>query len=186
MSPTSKETERLVLRRWRAEDSEPFAALNADPKVMEDFASGLSRRESDELIDRIEAAFAERGFGLWALEVKATGEFIGFTGLWVPSFEAAFTPTVEIGWRLARGAWGHGFATEAAKASLHEGFLEHGLPEVVALTYEHNARSRAVMERLGMKRDPSDDFDHPALAGHRLARHVLYRMPSDRWRTSDR
>jgi len=186
MSPTTIETERLVLRRWRVEDSEPFAALNADPVVMEYFPSTLSRRESDEFIDRIEAGFAAHEFGLWALEVKGNGEFIGFTGLWVPSFEAAFTPTVEIGWRLARGAWGSGFATEAADASLRAGFLEHRLPEVVSFTYEKNARSRAVMERLNMTRDPRDDFDHPALEGHPLARHVLYRITADRWRTLER
>jgi ribosomal-protein-alanine N-acetyltransferase len=186
MSPTTIETERLVLRRWRVEDSEPFAALNADPVVMEYFVSTLGRGESDHLIDRIEAGFADHAFGLWALEVKANREFIGFTGLSVPSFEAAFTPAVEIGWRLARGAWGNGYATEAANAALREGFVEHRLPEVVSFTYEKNARSRAVMERLNMRRDPSDDFDHPALVGHPLARHVLYRITANRWRALER
>ena len=149
---------------------------------MEYFAFTLSRTESDGLIDRIVASFATNGFGLWALEVKATGEFIGFTGLLIPSFEAAFTPTVEVGWRLSRGVWGNGAATEAAQASLSVAFDVHGLGEVVSFTSEHNTRSRAVMERLGMTHDPDDDFDHPALVGHRLARHVLYRMTADRWR----
>jgi RimJ/RimL family protein N-acetyltransferase len=186
MSPATIETERLVLRRWRVEDSEPFAALNADPAVMEYFPSTLSRRESDGLIGWIEAGFADHEFGLWALEMKANREFIGFTGLSVPSFEAPFTPTVEVGWRLARGAWGNGFASEAAQASLHEGFVKHRLPEIVSFTYEKNTRSRAVMERLNMTRDPRDDFDHPALEGHRFARHVLYRLSADRWRTLER
>jgi ribosomal-protein-alanine N-acetyltransferase len=187
MSPTTNETDRLILRRWRTEDGGPFAALNADPEVMEHFPSPLSPRESDELIERIEAGFVAQGFGLWALEVKATGEFIGFTGVSVPSFEAAFTPTVEVGWRLARRAWGNGFATEAARASLDVAFCDFGLPEVVSFTFEGNARSRAVMERLGMTHDPSADFDHPKIAaGHRVVRHVLYRMPADRWPAKDR
>lgn len=182
MSPTTIETERLVLRRWRFEDREPFAALNADPVVMEYFPSTLDRSESDDLIGRIEAGFAAHAFGFWALEVKANREFIGFTGLSVLSFEAAFTPAVEIGWRLTREAWGNGYATEAAQACLREGFVEHRLPEVLSFTYEKNARSRAVMERVGMTRDPRDDFDHPALVGHPLARHVLYRITAERWR----
>jgi ribosomal-protein-alanine N-acetyltransferase len=180
------QTGRLVLRRWRAEDRQPFAALNADPEVTQYLPAPLSRGESDDLVDRIEASFDANGFGLWALEVKATGEFIGFTGLSVPRFEAAFMPTVEVGWRLARSAWGKGFATEAARASLDCGFGEHGLDEVVSFTTETNAPSRAVMHRLGMTGDPDDDFDHPTLTGHRLVRHVLYRMPADRWRAGGR
>jgi RimJ/RimL family protein N-acetyltransferase len=121
------ETARLILRRWGPDDREPFAALNADPQVKEYFPSALTRQESDELIDRIEAGFVARGFGLWALELKSTGRMIGFTGLSVPSFDAAFTPAVEIGWRLARGAWGNGFATEAAEECLSRGFTEHDL-----------------------------------------------------------
>jgi ribosomal-protein-alanine N-acetyltransferase len=181
------ETDRLLLRRWRTDDSEPFAALNADPEVMEHFPSMLSRTESDELIERIEAGFVAHGFGMWALELRTTGEFIGFTGLGVPSFEAVFTPTVEVGWRLARRAWGHGYASEAARASLDLGFSEYGLPEVLAFTFEGNGRSRAVMERLGMTWDPSEDFDHPRVpVGSRVVRHVLYRMPADLWLAGDR
>lgn len=168
------ETGRLVLRRWREDDKEPFAALNADPVVMEHFPATLTREESDTFVERIEAAFEERGFGLWAVE--ADGVFIGFTGLQVPRFTAHFTPCVEIGWRLARSAWGHGYATEAARAALEHGFGTLGLTEVVSFTAVPNVRSQAVMRRLGMTRDPGEDFDHPVLPeGHPLRRHVLYR-----------
>ncbi|MBO4273937.1 GNAT family N-acetyltransferase [Microbispora triticiradicis] len=167
-------TDRLVLRRWREDDKEPFAALNADPVVMEHFPATLTREESDALVERAEAAIEERGFGWWAVEVD--GEFIGFTGLSVPAFTAHFTPCVEIGWRLARSAWGHGYATEAARASLEYGFGTLGLTEVVSFTAVPNLRSQAVMRRLGMTRDPGEDFDHPVLPeGHPLRRHVLYR-----------
>lgn len=164
-----------MLRRWREDDKEPFAALNADPVVMEHFPATLSREDSDALAERIEAGFDEHGFGLWAVE--ADGEFIGFTGLSVPRFTAPFTPCVEIGWRLARSAWGRGYATEAARASLEDGFGRAGLTEVISFTAVQNVRSQAVMRRLGMTHDPADDFDHPALpAGHPLRRHVLYRI----------
>ena len=169
-------TARLWLRRWREADREPFAALNADPEVMEHFLDPLPRAASDLMVDRIEADFDRSGFGLWALEVVQTGQFIGFTGLSVPSFEAHFTPAVEVGWRLARSSWGHGYATEAARAALAHGFDHAGLPEIVSFTATTNHRSQAVMARIGMTRDPVDDFDHPRVpAGHRLSRHVLYR-----------
>lgn len=155
--------------------------MNADPAVMEHFPELLSRRQSDELVERIEGGFATNGFGLWALEVRATGEFIGFTGLAVPEFEADFTPVVEVGWRLARSAWGNGYATEAAQAALRFGFEEVGLTEIVSFTVPANRRSRAVMERIGMSRDPRDDFDHPGLPeGHPLRPHVLYRVAAHR------
>jgi len=170
-------TARLRLRRWRAADREPFAALNADPEVMEHFPASLTRPQSDRLIERIEAGFERNGYGLWALETRADGEFVGFTGLAPVPFEAHFTPAVEVGWRLSRSAWGRGYATEAARASLAFGFDEVGLAEVVSFAAAGNARSRAVMERIGMERDPEDDFDHPGLpAGHPLSRHVLYRV----------
>jgi ribosomal-protein-alanine N-acetyltransferase len=144
---------------------------------MEHFPVKLSRGESDGLVERIEAGFEANGFGLWALEVRDTGEFIGFTGLAVPEFEADFTPAVEIGWRLARSAWGRGYATEAARAVLRFGFEEAELTEVVSFTAPANHRSRAVMERIGMSHDPRGDFDHPGLpAGHPLRPHVLYRI----------
>ena len=172
-------TERLLLRRWREDDREPFAALNADPAVMEHFPAPLSRAESDAFIDRVAPQLEQRGWGLWALEVRDTGAFIGYTGLAAPRFDAHFTPAVEVGWRLARDAWGFGFATEAARAALAVGFGSIGLDEIVSFAAVGNARSRAVMERIGMTHDVADDFDHPALPeGHRLRRHVLYRLPS--------
>lgn len=176
-------TERLELRSWDHSDREPFAKLNADPEVMELFPAPLSRKESDDLVDRIEAEWSRRGFGLWALEVRSTGQFIGFTGLAAPTFDAAFTPAVEVGWRLSRDAWGRGYATEAANVALTFAFQDIRLSEVVSFTSEANQRSRAVMRRLGMTHDPTDDFDHPALpVGHPLRRHVLYRMPISCWR----
>jgi len=165
------------MRRWTDTDREPFAALNADPEVMEHFPAPLTRAESDAMIDRIEARRTETGFGFWALEVTATGEFIGFAGLSVPRFEAHFTPAVEIGWRLARSAWGRGYATEAARRALRYAFDDLALDEVVSFTSARNLRSRAVMERIGMIRDESGDFDHPMVPeGHPLRRHVLYRI----------
>jgi len=144
---------------------------------MEHFPGTLSRAQSDDLIEAIEAGFEVNGFGLWALETREGGEFIGFTGLSVPSFEAHFTPAVEVGWRLARSAWGQGYATEAGTAVLAFGFEEAGLDEIVSFTTPANRRSRAVMERLGMSYDPADDFDHPSLpAGHPQRRHILYRL----------
>lgn len=176
-------THRLLLRRWREEDHVPFAAMNADPEVMELFPAPLDRTSSDALVSRIEAGFAEHGFGLWALEVGSNGGFIGFTGLSVPGFEATFTPVVEVGWRLAREAWGHGYATEAANAALEAAFGPLALAEVVSFTSVANVRSQAVMRRLGMTRDPIEDFDHPSIpSGHPLSRHVLYRMTAMRWR----
>jgi RimJ/RimL family protein N-acetyltransferase len=145
--------------------------------VMEYFPYRLTRAESDDLIASIETGFANRGYGLWALEVRATGEFVGFSGLAVPSFNAHFTPAVEVGWRLARSAWGRGYATEAARASIVFGFRDAGLDEIVSFTNVANARSRAVMERIGMTHEPTDDFDHPELeATDLLSPHVLYRI----------
>ena len=150
--------------------------MNADPEVMEHFPATLTPDESDAAIDRIEAHFEEHGFGLWALQIAETGQFIGFTGLAVPGFEAHFTPAVEIGWRLARPAWGHGYASEAARRALAAAFTTYGLAKVVSFTSVDNIRSQAVMRRIGMTHDPADDFDHPRLPpGHRLQRHVLYR-----------
>jgi len=168
--------ERLILRRWREEDREPFARMNSDSSVMEFFPALLTRSESDALVDRIEAHFATHGFGVWATELKATGEFIGFVGLWTPSFEAHFTPCVEIGWRLAAPHWGQGLATEGARAAVAQAFGELGLKELVSFTSVGNVRSRRVMEKIGMTHDAADDFNHPDLPeGHWLRRHVLYR-----------
>ena len=170
-------TQRLVMRRWQQSDRERFAAMNADPQVMEHFLAPLDRAASDALVDRIEAGFESDGFGLWALERIDTGEFIGFTGLSIVRFEAHFTPAVEVGWRLSRQAWGHGFATEAGRQALRVGFEQFGVPQIVSFTASRNAASRAVMRRLGMTHDPADDFEHPALPpGHPLREHVLYRL----------
>lgn len=175
--PMNLETERLLLRPWRPEDRAPFAAMNADPEVMEHFPAPLTRAGSDAFVDRIEAGFAEHGFGLWALEVRDTGEFIGFTGLSVPSFPAHFTPAVEVGWRLARPAWGRGYASEAARRALTEGFTTYGLAEVVSFTTVGNVRSQAVMRRIGMTHDPADDFGHPRIPpDDPTHRHVLWRI----------
>jgi len=170
------ETERLRLRRWREADHAPFAALNADPRVLVHLPGPLTREQSDTWIARIEEHFERHGFGLWAVEVRDGAPFVGYVGLAVPRFEAFFTPCVEIGWRLAAEHWGHGYATEAARAALAFGFERAGLAEIVSFTVPDNVRSRRVMERIGMTRDPAEDFDHPALPeGHRLRRHVLYR-----------
>jgi RimJ/RimL family protein N-acetyltransferase len=169
-------TARLLLRRWRSSDLEPFARLNADPRVLEFLPAALTRAESDELASKIEGHFQEHGFGMWALEIPDEAEFAGFVGLAQATFTARFTPCVEIGWRLAAEHWGRGFATEAAQASLRFGFDRLGLSEILSWTVPDNRRSRRVMEKLGMSRDPADDFDHPRLPeGHRLRRHVLYR-----------
>jgi RimJ/RimL family protein N-acetyltransferase len=179
-------TERLILRAWRPEDREPFAAMNADPRVMEYFPSVQTRAQSDGFADRIEAHFAEHGYGPWAVEVPGTAPFIGFVGLLTPVFEAHFMPAVEVGWRLDAGHWGHGYATEAALASVRHGFETVGLTEIVSFTAVANRPSRAVMERIGMSHDPADDFDHPALPGHPLQRHVLYRLRPDQVPTEPR
>jgi RimJ/RimL family protein N-acetyltransferase len=176
-----RRTPRLVLRRWLAADRGPFAAMNADPRVMEHFVAPLSRDESDALVTRIESQFAARGFGLWAIEIPGVAPFAGFAGLSVPDFTAHFTPCVEIGWRLSPEHWGRGFATEAARAVLAFGFETLALDEIVSFTTAGNLPSRRVMEKIGMVRNPADDFDHPALPeGHRLRPHVLYRMGSHR------
>lgn len=170
-------TSRLWLRRWKRSDREPFARMNADPTVMEYFPSVLDRAASDAMVDRIEAHFDTHGFGLWAVEVEGSASFIGFIGLSTVSFEAHFTPAVEVGWRLARQAWGHGFATEGAREVCRVALDVLRFASVVSFTVPHNTRSRAVMQRLGMTHDPVEDFDHPRLpAGHRLRRHVLYRL----------
>ncbi|WP_432941814.1 GNAT family N-acetyltransferase [Kribbella sp. CA-253562] len=174
---TELRTERLLLREWTEADKEPFAAMNSDPAVMEHFPAAMTREESDAFVERIGAQMAEWGFGLWAVEVRDTGRFIGFTGLSRPSFEAHFTPAVEIGWRLSKDAWGNGYATEAARAALAYGFGPAGLDEIVSFTATTNLPSQRVMQRIGMTHDESDDFDHPRVpAGHRLQRHVLYRI----------
>ena len=170
-------TERLLLRRWRPADLEPFARMNADPVVMEHFPGLMTREQSDEFAERIEQGFERHGFGLWAVELPGEAPFVGFVGLSVPGFEAPFMPAVEIGWRLDAAWWGRGIATEAARAAAAYGFGPAGLDELVSFTAPANLRSRAVMERIGMSHDAAGDFDHPRLPpGHHLRRHVLYRL----------
>lgn len=172
-------TQRLILRPFRETDRAPFAALNADPTVMQHFPKTLTREESDDVAMRIEAHHAQHGFGFWAVEVLGVAPMIGFLGLSRPSYQTPFTPCVEIGWRFARAYWGAGYATEGARASLAYGFERLGLEEIVSFTVAANTRSWGVMERLGMVRDAAGDFDHPLLAnGHPLQRHVLYRLKS--------
>lgn len=179
--PSEIRTDRLLLRRWTPEDRAPFAAMNADPRVMEHFPALLSREESDALASRIEAHFEQHGFGLWAVQIVDAAPFAGFIGLSIPRFEAHFTPCVEIGWRLAADCWGQGYATEGARAALAIGFESLRLDEIVSFTAVGNLRSRRVMEKIGMMNDPGGEFDHPVLPpGHRLRRHVLYRISRPR------
>jgi RimJ/RimL family protein N-acetyltransferase len=164
-----------------------FGDLNDDPRVMEHFPKLLTRAESDALVGRIEDHFEQHGFGLWALEPIGVAPFIGFTGLSIPTYETPFTPCVEIGWRLAFPFWGMGYATEAAHAALQFAFQELSLAEVVSFTVPANARSRAVMERIGLRHCPGEDFDHPNLPhGHPLRRHVLYRLRRHEWQEGRR
>jgi RimJ/RimL family protein N-acetyltransferase len=170
------ETARLILRRWQSSDVEPFAALNADPRVMEFFPATLSRAETEAMVATIEEKFSQHGFGLWAVERKGTQDFIGFIGLSVPRPAFPFSPCVEIGWRLAFHHWGKGYAQEGARAALTFGFERIRLKEIVSFTTAANLRSRRVMEGIGMTHDAQDDFDHPKLPeGHPLRKHVLYR-----------
>jgi RimJ/RimL family protein N-acetyltransferase len=170
-------TERLLLRPWRAEDREPFAALNADPAVMEYFPTTLTRAESDARAERFDSDIQRLGYGFWAVEMPGETPFIGFVGLVATDDDMPFSPAIEIGWRLAREHWGHGFASEGARAALAFGFEQLGLEQIVALTAAGNLRSRKMMERLGMQRDPAEDFIHPGLpAEHPIAAHVLYRI----------
>jgi RimJ/RimL family protein N-acetyltransferase len=175
-------TDRLVLRGWRPEDRDPYAAITADPEVMEHFPRVLDRATSDAEADLFASDLERDGWGLWAVALSSNDRFIGFTGLDVVDFPARFTPATEIGWRFSREAWGHGYATEAARAVLELAFAKLGLDHVVSFTATTNVRSQRVMERLAMHHDPNDDFDHPRLPeGHRLRRHVLYRLTAARW-----
>jgi len=177
-------TERLILRRWLDRDRAPFARMNADPEVMRYMTRALSAAETDAFVERIEAQFRECGFGLWAVERRADERFLGFTGL-AAGVVGAPPGTIEIGWRFDRFAWGQGYATEAARAALHFGFEEAGLPEIVSMTSTLNLASMRVMERIGLQRDPAGDFDHPRLPeGHPLRRHVLYRLSRTEYRNA--
>lgn len=168
------ETERLILRRWAAEDIAPLAALNADPEVMRHFPQTLGRAETEALVLRLEGRWATDGIGFGAVVRKCDGAFVGMAGLSKVGF-APLAGATEIGWRLARPHWGQGYATEAARAWLGHGFGTMGLSEIVAFTVPANLASRRLMRRLGLRHDPARDFDHPLLPeGHALRAHVLY------------
>jgi len=180
---TTLTTSRLLLRQWREEDLAPFAAMNIDPRLVESLYYAPTREESDAMVARIGAQFAERGYGLWAVEEIGGARFIGAVGLSVPRTKFHFTPCVEAGWRLAPAYWGKGYATEAATAALDFAFGSAGLDEVVSFTATINARSRRVMERLGMTTVDEDNFDHHKIPkGHPLFPHVLYRLSAEDWR----
>ena len=175
-------TERLRLRGWRDEDRPGYAAINADPEVTRYLSKQYSRDESDAIVDRMLAGWERRGFGLWAVERRGDGVLLGMTGLSPHDLPAPLGSVVEVGWRFGRSAWGHGYATEAARAALRFGFERLGLEEIVSFTTVDNTRSRRVMERLGMHRDPADDFGHPLFPeGHPLRPHVLYRLSRAHW-----
>lgn len=180
MAPTL-ETDRLILRHWKNEDLEPFAVMNSDPRVMEFFPNPLSEKESDQLAITIQKELVEKKYGLWAIEVKGEASFIGFVGLHYPSFEAHFTPCIEIAWRLAYPHWGKGYAMEASSRASDYGLNELNLEEIVSFTASCNNRSIKVMEKLGMRHDPSENFEHSKLPeGHPLKLHVLYRLGKKR------
>jgi RimJ/RimL family protein N-acetyltransferase len=174
-------TGRLVLRPWRDADLEPFARMVADPRVQEHFPSVNTREEAEAMAARIRQGFGDWGFGLWAVETPEL-PFAGYVGLSRPTFDAHFTPCVEVGWRLAAEAWGRGYASEGARAAVRHGFDVAGLEEIVSFTVPQNRRSRRVMEKLGMRHDPADDFLHPRFAEDpRMGPHVLYRLSRERW-----
>lgn len=176
---TILQTDRLILRNWCAADRQPFARMNADAKVMEFMPAAITSAESDSLAEKIEEHIQTRGFGLFAAELRSSHSFIGYIGLSIPTFQAAFTPCVEVGWRLSAIHWGNGLATEGAREVVRHAFRVLGLAELVSFTVPANIRSRRVMEKLGMTHDAVDDFDHPKLPeGHPLRRHVLYRLKS--------
>jgi RimJ/RimL family protein N-acetyltransferase len=175
-------TDRLLLRRWTEADLAPFAAMNADPIVMEHMTGPLTREGSDAFVERIERHWDEHGWGLWAVEVPGVAAIVGYVGLWPADFLA--DGMVEVGWRLASAHWGRGYATEAARAALEFGFVEVGLAEIVSFTVPQNIRSRRVMERIGLVRDPAADFDNPRVdpvAYPHLVAHVMYRLDRATW-----
>ncbi len=177
------ETDRLLLRRWRESDLAPFAAMNADPEVMEYFPGALDRDRSDALARAADDSFEQNGYGLWAVQVKDGEPFIGFVGLHHVSNDIPVRGSTEVGWRLARSAWGKGYAPEAAQAGLSFGFEKCGLGEIVSFTSLLNERSQRVMQKIGMHTDPADDFEHTSLdPGHPLRHHVLYRLTAEEWR----
>lgn len=181
------ETERLILRRWQDSDLEPFSKITADPEVRRYYPSTLSKDETKAAIKRFEEHFEKESFGLWAVELKSNGEFIGYTGLNRPTIKAHFMPCIEIGWLLSKAHWGHGYAPEAAKKCLEDGFVRIGLDEIVSFTTVSNDKSIRVMEKLQMTRNPKDDYSHPFLPeGHPLKPHVLFRLSKAAWTSIQR
>ena len=175
--PLSIETDRLILRRWRDADVEPFVEMNADPKVMEFFPDVMTVEETQESVERYRRHFDDHGFGFWVAELKGSDSFAGVIGMAHTRFDSHFTPAVEVGWRLAAKHWGNGYAPEGALAAIDFAFRYVGLKEVVAMTAAGNLKSRRVMEKIGMTRDAKDDFDHPLVpSDHFTFRHVLYRI----------
>nr|NGX63614.1 hypothetical protein [Candidatus Anoxychlamydiales bacterium] len=175
MTAPTLETKRLILRQWKAKDIKAFAKINSDPKVMEFFPSTLTEAESNKLAKRIIKELKEKEYGLWAVEIKNKASFIGFIGLHYHDFEAAFTPCIEIGFRLAFDSWNMGYATEGSIAVLDYSFNTLNLDKIVSFTSEKNERSIALMKKLQMQNDPKDNFEHPKLSrGHPLSKHVLY------------
>jgi ribosomal-protein-alanine N-acetyltransferase len=183
--PLELHTRRCVLRAWKASDLPAWCAMNADPEVRRYFPGIATEEQALGEAQRCRDAIAQRGWGMWALEIPGELPFAGFVGLNAPHYDAPWVPAVEVGWRLPKAAWGQGYATEAAAAALDFGFTRLGLAEIVAITVPDNAPSRRVMQRLGMQRDEAGDFDHPRIEpGHPLRRHVLYRVRSTRLATS--
>jgi RimJ/RimL family protein N-acetyltransferase len=170
------ETARLILRTWREQDAEALYQINQDPRVVEFLPGMMTMDEVHAFMEHCNRGFIEHRFCLFAVELKATHELIGYIGLNIPNWQAHFTPCVEIGWRLGSQYWGQGYATESARAVLHYGFHDIGLDEIVSFTVPANVRSIRVMEKIGMQRDLTGDFAHPKLAaGHPLSKHVLFR-----------
>lgn len=179
---TALTTERLNLRNWRPDDLDHLASMNIDDEVMRYFPDRPDHKQSAAMLARVIANMERHGFGFWALERSDDHAFVGFAGLARPAFHTHFTPCVEVGWRLARSAWRHGYATEAGRASLAFAFDRLGLDEIVSMAVVDNLPSRRVMERLGMTRRPDDDFGHPKLPfDHPLRPHVLYRLSRRMW-----
>lgn len=181
--PQELHTARLLLRRWRPDDREPFRRMNADPDMMRYFESPASREESDAIADRLDGFAGTEAIGPWAVELPGEAPFIGFVGCWPTRPELPFAPAIEVGWRIDKPYWGRGYAPEAARAALRDAFARLSVPEIVAYTAVPNTPSRQVMEKLGMTREPAEDFDHFRVpVGHPLRRHVLYRLSADAFR----
>ena len=182
-APVELRTPRVLLRQWKDSDCEAWAVMNADPAVRRYFASLLNRADAQAEADRIRSAIAQRGWGMWALEVPGVHAFAGFVGLNLPDYEAPWMPAVEIGWRLPPAAWHQGYATEGAIAALDFAFTHLELPQVVALSVPTNGLSHSVMERIGMVRDVDANFDHPRVpVDSPLKRHILHRISPTQWR----